>query len=736
MLLKKIIPILFVLALPLSSCGESGQSSTTTSDSPTTSPTDTGGDITDPTDPTEPIDPSEGSYKEEFDNLVNKIKTEHNYRIEVHSYLPEYIDDPETIYDDFFVNINDKAYYNKFYSAISGKIYQKNQGYINFIYNGEFIENGFYATNYNVGISSLYDLNAENLFIGEYVQDSTNEAIFTSDNDDAIAVASNFTGYIDSSWFVAPEKLIVEVKKDIHQLVFTVNFDTWYIEDGVGRSTEGIAILTIKDIGTSTHQAIESYIENPTITFPTRTSWNDYDKELFDKWYAGTYPTFPANASYALSSDEYLDKRDGKYKVMLTDLNSGDLSSSYGDALISQGFSKTGDIYSKEVINDTLKTKTTYVVEMAFLEPNADYYSRKVKDYYPNGLFQALFKATTVNTSITTVEAFNEYLQINGYNMSVPSLPFNSSTTTISHFYDKTADMNSKYGAGSYIFYTDQTNRIRIHVADYNEAVSDINAYVALLAGKGFDSPSTFFDYINYENKTDFKTDSSVLITDISKFNESTYPGYFEISYKIYAYKDEEDLPILTKIEITTLPTTNFNVGDTFSFEGGKVFATYTTGQYVQIDNSKLEFSGYDMSKSGTQTVTVSYTEGDITVTDTYEIYVASNLTYRCVFTYAALERIAVINLSDDGTGTYSLSYNDHTYSVQISYVISGSTITFTLQSEVSGGGFSDFTRFFLFAGDNPGYTTNTGTINSDGSITVTLNSTNGNNPNERTFTL
>ncbi len=63
-----------------------------------------------------------------------------------------------------------------------------------------------------------------------------------------------------------------------------------------------------------------------------------------------------------------------------------------------------------------------------------------------------------------------------------------------------------------------------------------------------------------------------------------------------------------------------FQEGDEFVF-GGSVVATYTnnTGDVVTEDAT---FSGYDMHTIGEQTVTVSYTEGDITKTDTYTITV------------------------------------------------------------------------------------------------------------------
>lgn len=67
--------------------------------------------------------------------------------------------------------------------------------------------------------------------------------------------------------------------------------------------------------------------------------------------------------------------------------------------------------------------------------------------------------------------------------------------------------------------------------------------------------------------------------------------------------------------------TTNFRVGDTFSF-GGTVTAHYTDFSSTDVTSSAT-FSGYNMSSVGLQTVTVSYTESGVTETTTYSITVA-----------------------------------------------------------------------------------------------------------------
>ena len=75
--------------------------------------------------------------------------------------------------------------------------------------------------------------------------------------------------------------------------------------------------------------------------------------------------------------------------------------------------------------------------------------------------------------------------------------------------------------------------------------------------------------------------------------------------------------PALVSIAIDGTPKTEYTVGD--SFVAPDVKATYSDGLKQTV---AAKFSGYDMSKEGEQTVTVSYTEGEITAETTYKIVV------------------------------------------------------------------------------------------------------------------
>lgn len=88
-----------------------------------------------------------------------------------------------------------------------------------------------------------------------------------------------------------------------------------------------------------------------------------------------------------------------------------------------------------------------------------------------------------------------------------------------------------------------------------------------------------------------------------------------------YEESSTPSTPVLSSIEISGY-TTNFLVGDTFSF-GGTVTAKYSNSPDADVTSS-ASFSGYNMSSAGSQTVTVSYTESGTTKTADYTITVVS----------------------------------------------------------------------------------------------------------------
>ena len=85
-------------------------------------------------------------------------------------------------------------------------------------------------------------------------------------------------------------------------------------------------------------------------------------------------------------------------------------------------------------------------------------------------------------------------------------------------------------------------------------------------------------------------------------------------------YKKVIESPLASITVDGVTPNPVFHQGDVFVF-GGMVTATYENGDSKDV-TTDATFSGYDMSTAGDQTVTVSYTEGGVTKTTTYNITV------------------------------------------------------------------------------------------------------------------
>lgn len=84
---------------------------------------------------------------------------------------------------------------------------------------------------------------------------------------------------------------------------------------------------------------------------------------------------------------------------------------------------------------------------------------------------------------------------------------------------------------------------------------------------------------------------------------------------------DRKEAAVLESIALSGTYPTTFTEGAAFSHEGMTVTATYSDESTKDVTND-ASFSGYDMDTPGNQTVTVSYTEGDVKETATYNITV------------------------------------------------------------------------------------------------------------------
>ena len=129
-----------------------------------------------------------------------------------------------------------------------------------------------------------------------------------------------------------------------------------------------------------------------------------------------------------------------------------------------------------------------------------------------------------------------------------------------------------------------------------------------------------FTEWNNIDKPDAFETNMNKVVGGVQGNRNPfiDHPEYVNVLWPNGSYYDDGsgDEPYLKSISISD-PVVEYDLND--AFIAPIVTATYSDNSTQEV---KATFSGYDMSKSGKQTVTVSYNEGVVTKTITYYIYV------------------------------------------------------------------------------------------------------------------
>ena len=131
------------------------------------------------------------------------------------------------------------------------------------------------------------------------------------------------------------------------------------------------------------------------------------------------------------------------------------------------------------------------------------------------------------------------------------------------------------------------------------------------------------------------------LSAELSPNGNDFSPVLLEIENNQSGDNEDENDAVLTKVFVSSNYRTFYKGAE---FVAETVVAEYSDGSSSIVN---ANFSGYDMSKSGTQTVTVTFTD-KITVSTTYEITV---LDQEIVITQETSKYVFENNLSDDNGG-------------------------------------------------------------------------------------
>ena len=156
----------------------------------------------------------------------------------------------------------------------------------------------------------------------------------------------------------------------------------------------------------------------------------------------------------------------------------------------------------------------------------------------------------------------------------------------------------------SYTNESSGTGKIGVY---FGSSLSDVSTYT-----------TTNNDTIDTTNRYDTFTNNT---SGKGFFQISTSNKNVQITSIVISYTSSGSTPkpvTLTGIS-TSGQTTTYNVGDTFSYDG-TLTATYSDGSSHAVTPTNV--SSPDMSTSGNKTITLTYTEGGVTKTCTYQITV------------------------------------------------------------------------------------------------------------------
>lgn len=210
-----------------------------------------------------------------------------------------------------------------------------------------------------------------------------------------------------------------------------------------------------------------------------------------------------------------------------------------------------------------------------------------------------------------------------------------------------------------------------------SDAQNGSNAVATKSVTSGIESSTVVFEK---EDSTSWANKFYRIVYNVTR-TSSSGNGYITFESATFS-SDDSVIPTTKTLQSITLSgtyPTSFMQGEAFNHEGLVVTATYDDDSTSDV-TSFATFSGYNLSTTGNQTVTVSYTEGEETATATYGITVgaAHGLTDDDPLTVAM--GLGVINsLTSGGDSVNQYYIEGYIVSIETEWSTQYHNITFTI---------------------------------------------------------
>jgi len=257
----------------------------------------------------------------------------------------------------------------------------------------------------------------------------------------------------------------------------------------------------------------------------------------------------------------------------------------------------------------------------------------------PTGDFSATYTVSGTSSVTTTgtvpSDSTADYSQT--YNTAKQITNGNSATLTLSNYTGKiikgiTLNMNSNSskGAGSFTATAGSTTLASLENKTFNNWY-DNTSYTS--------SYTDIHATLTNSNYT-IKQNEDITLT-ISATTNSLYINSYTISY---SNPGSSQTATLSSIAVSN-PKTSYTQNDTFVKP--TVTATYSDNSTKNVTN-QASFSGYNLANTGNQTVNVSYTEGGVTKTTSYNITVSASAQPSVAETYVLTSSTTTYSATTD----------------------------------------------------------------------------------------
>ena len=548
----------------------------------------------------------------------NNILTNHNYEASI---TASFDDDGEVISSQKLYNLNDSALFDNESGneVFAGYVKQKGQGYVKFTMSqngGGLLLGDFLSTNPNVGISELDPFCIESVLNTTFTKVSGRKQDFSCDSFYSISAIANlaFGDYV--RYASAPESFLISVDDTNNNFVIRANF-TYPTDDNVKAPVT--VSIAVSNLGGVSNTSIENHVANPSYIYTAPTKWSDEDEALFDQYFGDFVPPFINGASYSFKVSSVLDT--GFFVILAEDYASGDLSSSYGSALVGQGFSKVDDKYVLEVEDTTKYIKKTFTVTLKYVDPSSD---TDIALYYPNGIFSAKYQYKEVTTlNVDTVSKLNDFLATSAAKKILPAFPLDGSIK-VTGFKDGTDGANKLSDVGDFWAFVSpsRTDYFKVYIPTYNEAVAFINAYGALLGAKGFETQG--MGHFLFSSWTD-DYQSKFVFEDPLYAGESNYPGYVQIQLDVSLetvknYVDPEE-PVEYSISVANVTGGSITIetpANKLAKAGDGVVFSIDVNEGYTLQSAVVTCNGKSITVAGPDIMTGKYSfvmpEGNVVV--------------------------------------------------------------------------------------------------------------------------